>query len=146
MLSPWNILETDGDHSTIKVKNVQDTVIRTTLFNNGEGYKTRVTNVTLVEARYKTRVTNVTLNRVVRTCLGIQKMMVLEFIIWYLIVYAVLIGVITLIGLGIQRNKEKVYEHQPEIDPSTITVLIPFRNEEDRILPLIDSINTSSTQ
>ena len=67
-------------------------------------------------------------------------MMVLEFIIWYLIVYAVLIGVITLIGLGIQRNKEKVYEHQPEIDPSTITVLIPFRNEETRISVLLESI------
>ena len=42
-------------------------------------------------------------------------MMVLEIIIWYLIVYAVLIGIITLIGLGIQRNKEKIYEYRKSV-------------------------------
>jgi len=42
-------------------------------------------------------------------------MMVLEIIIWYLLVYAVLIGIITLIGLGIYRYKEKFYEYRKSV-------------------------------
>lgn len=67
-------------------------------------------------------------------------MMVLGVILCFMITYLVVFGSIVLVGLRIQRNKEKIYEHQPEIDPEEITVLIPFRNEEKRISNLLESI------
>ena len=66
--------------------------------------------------------------------------MILYLVYGFLVGYLSSFAVITLFGLGIQRNKEKGYQVNPEIDPATITVIVPFRNEEHRITGLLESI------
>lgn len=66
--------------------------------------------------------------------------MILYLIYGFLVGYLASFAVITLYGLGIQRNKEKGYESKSEIDPTSITVIVPFRNEEQRISGLLKSI------
>ena len=58
----------------------------------------------------------------------------------FLCAYTLSLGVIITVGFFMQRLKEKVYGKEPFIDVSDIMVLIPFRNEEKRILPLLKSI------
>lgn len=58
----------------------------------------------------------------------------------FLLVYTLSFGIIIFIGFFQQRVKERSYEEVPFIDPEEIAVLVPFRNEENRVLPLLKSI------
>ncbi len=66
------------------------------------------------------------------------------FILIFFILYGSLLGAIAFIGFFKQKRKENEYQRGERIDLCEITVLIPFRNEEHRILALLDSINTSN--
>lgn len=65
----------------------------------------------------------------------------------FFVVYLISLGIIISVGFIKQRSKENRYDSASEkIDASEITVLIPFRNEEDRIYGLLNSINDLDTQ
>lgn len=59
----------------------------------------------------------------------------------FFVVYTVLLGVIISFGFSRQREKERTYQTTSEtIALSELVVLIPFRNEENRIKPLLRAI------
>lgn len=65
---------------------------------------------------------------------------ILEAINIFLYVYGVFFVGITLLGFGMQRNKERGYLTGTKISPDDITVLIPFRNEVENLPKLLKSI------
>ena len=58
----------------------------------------------------------------------------------YLILYGVMIGLIVFIGFFIQTKKERSFVSKKGIQLSELTVLIPFRNEENRIEGVLKSL------
>ncbi|MEN9998070.1 MAG: hypothetical protein RI922_1060 [Bacteroidota bacterium] len=68
----------------------------------------------------------------------------LSWILIYFLLYAVLLGTITVLGYFLQRQKEnKLVSKENGIDLAELVVIIPFRNEEKRIHVLLESINKS---
>jgi glycosyltransferase involved in cell wall biosynthesis len=68
-------------------------------------------------------------------------------LIVFFCVYLLSIGVIIGVGFIRQRGKEINYGmQQSKVSPSEITVLVPFRNEEHRIVPLLNCINELTVQ
>ena len=63
-----------------------------------------------------------------------------EIIVCYFIIYTCLIGVLVFVGFFLQMRKEKNYHSENTFELQDIVVLIPFRNEEDRIDVIIESI------
>lgn len=64
----------------------------------------------------------------------------------FFVVYTISFGVIISIGFLRQRTKEEAYLFdERKIDTDQVTVLIPFRNEEKRIRPLLKCINDLKT-
>lgn len=60
----------------------------------------------------------------------------------YFTIYTTLLGLIVFVGYLIQSARESNYAVlQDGIDPKSIVVLIPFRNEEHRIGQLLEDIN-----
>lgn len=55
-------------------------------------------------------------------------------------VYAVSLGTIVSVGLLRQLKKERSHVQGNRIDPNQVVVLIPFRNEEQRLAPLLSSL------
>lgn len=68
-----------------------------------------------------------------------------EIIIYYLVVYTLLIFTLVLIGFYLQLSKEKRYHSGTTIDLSDVVVLIPFRNEAERISVILESIKRSKS-
>lgn len=66
-------------------------------------------------------------------------------VISFLAIYTIWVGRTVVLGLNRQRKKEIGYEKGKKIDSREITVLVPFRNEEQRIGGLLESINRLST-
>ncbi len=66
--------------------------------------------------------------------------MIKESVYLVLIFYCLFFAIQVFVGFLLQRRKERRYEQKGEILPSEITVIIPFRNEENRIRPLLQSI------
>jgi cellulose synthase/poly-beta-1,6-N-acetylglucosamine synthase-like glycosyltransferase len=65
----------------------------------------------------------------------------------FFVLYVIVIGIIVSVGFVKQRSKENHYRRdEVKIDPSEITVLIPFRNEQNRIYGLLNSINDLDIQ
>ena len=62
----------------------------------------------------------------------------------YTVLYILLIGSIVLVGFFLQLRKERNYHTEKTFDLNEIIVLIPFRNEEERIDVLLDSITKLS--
>lgn len=72
--------------------------------------------------------------------------MILAIIIFF-IGYLISLGIIISVGYVMQRSKENQYtSEEVTIEASEITVLIPFRNEENRLYGLLNSINALDTQ
>lgn len=68
----------------------------------------------------------------------------LSWILIYFSLYAMLLGIITILGYFLQRQKEsKLVSEENGIDLTELVVIIPFRNEEKRIHVLLESINKS---
>ncbi|MBL1279204.1 MAG: glycosyltransferase [Fluviicola sp.] len=63
-----------------------------------------------------------------------------ELIVYYFAVYTLLIGSIVFIGFFLQLQKEKRYRTNKTFDLQDIVVLVPFRNEEQRIDVILKSI------
>jgi len=66
--------------------------------------------------------------------------MIFEYVNIFLWVYGVFFAFVVLFGFAVQRNKERGYVTGTKIDPDEVTVLIPFRNEEERLPELLRSI------
>lgn len=68
----------------------------------------------------------------------------LNWMLIYFVVYAGLLGTITLVGYFLQRQKEsKRICEEAGIDLAELVVIIPFRNEEKRLNVLLESISNS---
>ncbi|GAB5416207.1 MAG: glycosyltransferase [Crocinitomicaceae bacterium] len=67
---------------------------------------------------------------------------ILEAINIFLYVYGVFFAMIALLGFGMQRNKERGYNTGTKISLEEVTVLIPFRNEEENLPKLLESIQS----
>lgn len=66
-------------------------------------------------------------------------------LIVFFAIYSSLLFLLLGIGLTLQWKKERKYVAQSNcIELSELTVIVPFRNEEKRILELLDSIKNSS--
>ncbi len=61
-------------------------------------------------------------------------------IISYFLIYTVLIGTLVLVGFFLQVKKEENYHVEKSFNLEDIVVLVPFRNEEQRIDAILDSI------
>lgn len=71
----------------------------------------------------------------------------MEAITWinyFLWAYGIFFALVALFGFSLQRNKERGYSEGMKISADTITVLIPFRNEEENLPKLLDSIKNLS--
>jgi cellulose synthase/poly-beta-1,6-N-acetylglucosamine synthase-like glycosyltransferase len=68
----------------------------------------------------------------------------LDFVNYFLWAYGIFFALIALIGFSLQRNKERGYKEGVKIDASEVTVLIPFRNEEENMPALLESIRDLS--
>lgn len=69
----------------------------------------------------------------------------LSTILIYFVIYASLLGTISVLGYFLQRQKEsKLVSEENGIDLAELVVIIPFRNEEKRIAVLLESINKSA--
>ena len=68
----------------------------------------------------------------------------LSSLIIYFVIYAFFLGLIVLLGFLIQNTKEREYISNDHIALEELVVLIPFRNERDRIAGLLNSINNSN--
>lgn len=66
----------------------------------------------------------------------------MNFLFIFLFVYILFVFIIVVLGYFVQRMRENTYSGDSEdhIDPSSLCVIIPFRNEEGRIRLLLDSI------
>ena len=64
----------------------------------------------------------------------------MEYINLFLWSYGVFFAFVVLFGFAIQRNKERGYAVGEKIQSEEVTVLIPFRNEEKRLIGLLQSI------
>lgn len=64
----------------------------------------------------------------------------------YLIVYAVVLFVFVVVGYLLQRKKESVSDVSSCMNAEDITVLVPFRNEEERIGALLENIDHLTVQ
>lgn len=60
----------------------------------------------------------------------------------FLSVYLVFVGTIALVGFFLHRSKTRKADATNLIDSKDITVLVPFRNEEERIHVLLNSIKS----
>lgn len=73
--------------------------------------------------------------------------MISDLSFYFILVYATL-GILLFIGVLASFVKEKDYisniRKKDSIDLQDVTIIIPFRNERDRILPLLKAINDSS--
>lgn len=59
----------------------------------------------------------------------------------FFLIYALVLGTIVLLGFANQRIREdRDYIGSPKINSKDIIVLVPFRNEEHRIGPMLESI------
>lgn len=67
------------------------------------------------------------------------------FIVIYLIVYGLIIGGVVLGGFLLHYQKSKRRNSGAKISSQEITVLIPFRNEEERLDDILTSILNSTT-
>ena len=66
---------------------------------------------------------------------------------YYLVVYLISMGVIILIGFYAQQQREAKYaDDASKIDVRNVTVVIPFRNERERLSVLLKSINELTRQ
>lgn len=69
----------------------------------------------------------------------------IAIVLIYFTCYLFAMGVIIGVGFVLQRKKERAYiVDEQKIDPSEVVVLVPFRNEVDRISVLLDSIKELS--
>jgi poly-beta-1,6-N-acetyl-D-glucosamine synthase len=69
----------------------------------------------------------------------------LSWILIYFVIYASLLGIISVLGYFLQRQKEsKLVSEENGIDLAELVVIIPFRNEEKRIAVLLESIKKST--
>lgn len=66
--------------------------------------------------------------------------MIMEYVNLFLWLYGVFFAFVVLFGFAIQRNKERGYVVGEKIQSEEVTVLIPFRNEEKRLIGLLQSI------
>ncbi|HIP31703.1 MAG TPA: glycosyltransferase [Crocinitomicaceae bacterium] len=66
-------------------------------------------------------------------------------IIFYFLIYTVLIGILVLVGFFLQVKKEENYHVEKSFNLEDIVVLVPFRNEEQRIDVLLESIKKLTT-
>lgn len=64
----------------------------------------------------------------------------LEWINYFLWGYGIVFATIALFGFSVQRNKERGYATGPKISAKDVTVLIPFRNEEQNVSVLLNSL------
>lgn len=67
----------------------------------------------------------------------------MEAITWinyFLWGYGIFFALVALFGFSLQRNKERGYSEGTKISAEAITVLIPFRNEEENLPKLLESI------
>jgi len=60
-------------------------------------------------------------------------------------VHTLAFGTIVWIGYTLQRKKEREYSANPGMNLSKLTVIIPFRNEENRIDAILDSYAKSNS-
>ncbi len=60
-------------------------------------------------------------------------------LIAYILAYTLLLGLIVAVGFVLQRSRERAYTGKG-IDPESVVVLIPFRNEAHRIPALLESL------
>lgn len=60
--------------------------------------------------------------------------------ITYLLIYIAFLGPVLIAGLYVQRRREEQRVINP-VNLNKVTVIIPFRNEEKRIMPLLLSLN-----
>ena len=68
-----------------------------------------------------------------------------SLIVLFFVVYTVAMGFIVSLGFRLQKKTELTFfSEENGIDLNEITVLIPFRNEENRLKVLLDSIKGSS--
>ncbi len=65
-------------------------------------------------------------------------------ILIFLLIYFILAVGIAFIGLTLQIHKEKNHIPISGISLEDLTVIIPFRNEEERLGPLLDSLKTQT--
>ncbi len=64
-----------------------------------------------------------------------------SLVVIFINVYFISLGLILVSGFFRQRGKERIYANgENTINPQDIVVLVPFRNEESRIAPLLKSI------
>lgn len=74
-----------------------------------------------------------------------EKKEMLSWILIYFVIYASLLGTISVLGYFLQRQKEsKLVSEENGIDLAELVVIIPFRNEEKRIAVLLESIKKST--
>lgn len=66
--------------------------------------------------------------------------MLLVVSIVFFVVYTVSLGTIVAVGLQRQKRKERRHVVPVGINPEEVVVLIPFRNEEKRLEPLLKSL------
>lgn len=66
------------------------------------------------------------------------------FIVTYLVLYGVAILLLVFTGFFLQVRKEDGYQSSERFDLNTVSVIIPFRNEENRLKDLIESIKKAS--
>lgn len=65
----------------------------------------------------------------------------------FFVVYVISLGIIISVGYVRQRSKENQYDGEDvKIEASEVTVLVPFRNEENRLKGLLESINKLDLQ
>lgn len=71
-----------------------------------------------------------------------------EFILIVFALYSLMLGLIVVFGLQLNLKKEKecIQGIGESITSEDLVVVVPFRNEEERIIGLIESINASTEQ
>jgi len=67
-----------------------------------------------------------------------------NYLLLYFVLYFFLLGTVVIFGLYRNRRKEATYsDSKHAIDLQNLILLIPFRNEEHRLITVIDSLNKS---